>query len=232
MNHLDSLNIRKGLELEVPVKDIFAIKTLEVGDVLSKEICDLGWEAYSTINPELSQKVAESGGTIYSSEKKAFKISDSLTAYVYKCYIVDVQFDEENEKFDAITSVSDEIDFLNTEILDFDQFCFNIMQAQSFSGKYNNPLFKFSFYGYGSFSLNNYIDIHKIVALSNIHTLNFFINHKNVLSGISAFLNGLHRNDIVRQREYLTSKEFATLLNEAEMQFELISAFFSKNINQ
>lgn len=231
MKHLDSLNIRKGLELEVPVKDIFAIKTEHTGDILAKEICDLGWEAYSKINYESSKRVAESGGTIYSSEKKAFKISESLTAYVYKCYIVDVQFDEENDKYDAITSVSDEIDFLNTEILDFDQFCFNIMQAQSFSGKYNNPLFKFSFYGYGEFSLADYIGIHKMVALSNIHTLNFFIKYQNILSGISAFLNGLHRNDILRQREYLTSKEFAVLLNEAEMQFELISSYISKNIN-
>lgn len=231
MNHLDSLNIRKGLELEVPVSDIFAIRTSAAGDILAKEVCDLGWEAYSKINPVLSEKISESGGTIYSSEKKPFKISESLIAYVYKSYIVDVETDLETNTIDAITNVSTEIEFLNTEILNFDQFCFNIMQAQSFSGKYENPIFKFSFYGYGNFSLNDYADVHKMVSLSNIHTLNFFITYKNVVSGISAFLNGLHRNDIVRQREYLTSKEFASLLNEAEMQFEMISSFISKNIN-
>jgi hypothetical protein len=231
MNTLDSLNIRKGLELEIPVRDIFAIRTSAAGDILAKEICDLGWQVYSTINPASSKKVAESGGTMYSSEKKVFKISESLSAYVFNSYIVDVEFDEENQKDDAITNVSTEIEFLNTEILDFDQFCFNVMQAQSFAGKYDNPLFRFSFYGYGNFSLENYIDIHKMVSLSNVHTLNFFIKYKNVISGISAFLNGLHRNDIIRQREYLTSKEFAKLLNEAEMQFELITSFISKSLN-
>jgi hypothetical protein len=222
-NNLDSLNIRKGLELEVDVADIFAINISASGDILTKEICDLGWDVYSTINPELSKRAIEGGGLMYTSQKIPVKISDSLIAYVYDSYLIDASGELESDNVEVLIDVSKEIEFLNTKILDFDQFCINVMQAQSFTGKYKIPIFKFSFYGYGNFSINNYVEVHKMVVLSNIHTLNFFIEYKNVISGISCFLNGLHRNDIIRQREYLTSKEYASLLNEAEMQYEIIS---------
>jgi hypothetical protein len=229
MNSLDSLNIRKGLELEVPVADIFLRNTSASGEILAKEICELGWQAYSIINPSLSKRVIDSGGTIYDSEKKKIKISESLIVYVYNSYVVDIEYNEEIDKDEAVTYVTTEMEFVNTEILDFNHFCVNVMQAQSFTGKYDAPIFKFSFYGYGNFSMDEYVDSHRIISVSNIHTLNFFVKHNNVVSGISCFLNGLHRNDIIRQREYLTSKEFATLLNDAEMQFELVSSIISKS---
>ena len=232
MSNLNSLNIRKGLELEVDVVDIFAVNTSESGDKLTKEIYDIGWKEYSIINAESWKKIIQSGGTIYNSEKETIKLSDTLIAYVFDSYLIDISFPDELNTPNVYIDKSKEIEFLNTEILDFDQFCINIMQAQSFTGKYKHSDFKFSFYGYGNFSMLEYVDIHKIVTMSNLHTLSFFLKYKNVISGISCFLNGLHRNDIVRQREYLTSKEFATLLNEADMQFEAFSSIMTNSYKQ
>lgn len=230
MNNLDSLNIRKGLELEVSVADIFAINTSVKGDILAKEICDVGWEIYATINPESFKKISYSGGVIYNTQKQVIKISNTLMAYVYDSYIVDIEFEQESDKPIVIAEKSTEIEFLNTEILDFDQFCMNIMLAQSFTGKYKPSFFKFSFYGYGNFTMNEYAEVHRMVSLSNVHTLNFFIKYKNIISAIGCFVNGLHRNDIIRQREYLTSKEFATLLNEAEKQYDFLNYIIDKSL--
>lgn len=232
MDTLDSLNIRKGLELDVDVADIFAIKTSPTGEILAKEICELGWEMYYTINPDSSQKIIDSGGMIYNSEKKAIKISESLVAYVYDSYLVDTNFETEAGGPDVFTNISKEIEFLNTEILDFDQFCVNIMEAQSFTGKYKTSIFKFAFYGYGDFSMNDFIEVHKMVYLSNMHTINFYIKHKNVVSGISCFLNGLHRSDIIKQREYLTSQEITSLLDEADTQFEIFTSILTQSTNK
>ena len=229
MDNLDSLNIRKGLELDVDVADIFAIKTSSAGEILAKEICDLGWEMYSTINPDSFQTIINSGGIIYNSEKKAVKISESLIAYVYDSYLVDTNFENGAGGPDVFTNISKEIEFLNTEILDFDQFCVNIMEAQSFTGKYKPSIFKFSFYGYGEFSMNDFLEVHKMVYLSNMHTMNFYLKHKNVVSGISCFLNGFHRNDIIKQREYLTTKELSSLLDEADSQFEIFASILAQS---
>jgi len=221
MVSLDTLNIRKGLELDVDVADIFKISTKAEGDIVAKRICKLGLEKAILENPNIEQYILDSGGLVFSSEKEKVKISESLTAYVYDSYLVDIEVAEDQET-EIIFDSCKEIEFVNTEILDFNQFCENIMTAQSFAGKYKTTIFKFPFIGHGIFSLEEYACVHKMVSASNMHVLNFFLIHKKVLAGIGAFLTGLYRNDIMRQREYLTSKEFATLLDEAEQQFAIM----------
>lgn len=227
MNNVDTLNIRKGLELGVEVADIFKVNTEAQGDIMAKEICEVGWEKYHSDNPESYDYILSASGLSYSSKKEEIKISESLTAYVFKSYLVDI--DTSDDEPETLTNICTEIEFLNTEILNFDQFCENVMDAQRFTGKYNKSIFKFSFFGYGEFSLDEYLYVHKMIVMSNIHTLNFFITYKKVLSGIGSFITGLYRNDVVRQREYLTPKELIDLLDEAEQQFAMVSSIIDQS---
>jgi len=234
---LDSLNIRKGLELEVEVSDIFSVETKAQGDIIAKEIYEKGWEIYSEEHPEDYDKIIDSGGLIYESEKTRVKISENLIAYVYDSYLVsaDVLDDDEDEestesdKYEIIADRCKEIEFVNTKILNFDEFCINVMDAQKFVGKYETSIFRSAFYGYGDFTLEEYYEVHKMVTISTIHTLSFFIKHKNIVAGIGAFVTGLYRNDILKQREYLNSKEFSAILDESERQFALISSLIEKS---
>jgi len=235
---LDSLNIRKGLELEVEVSDIFSIETKAQGDIVAKEIYEKGWEVYLEEHPGDYNKVIDSNGLIYESEKTKVKISENLIAYVYDSYLVsaDVLNDEEGSEeseepveYEIVADRCKEIEFVNTKILNFDEFCVNVMDAQKFVGKYETSIFRSAFYGYGEFSMEDYYGVHKMVSISTIHTLKFFIKHKNILAGIGSFVTGLYRNDILKQREYLTPKEFVTILDESERQFALVSSLIEKN---
>ena len=225
---LDSLNIRKGLELEIDVSDIFKIDISSSGDFLAKEIYEIGVEKFFIHNPEVDKKFLETGGLIFSTKKERTRISDNLIAYVYNSYLLDLEQSEDDENVsNIISSHSFEIEFLNTKILSFDEFCENIMLAQKFSGKHDSSVFKFSFIGYGNFSLEEYIQIHKIVSFSNLHLVDFFIKNKNVVSSIAAFTMGLYRNDVMRQREYLSQDEFRALLDESERHFALMTSLLA-----
>jgi len=235
---LDSLNIRKGLELDVDVTDIFSVETKAQGDIIAKKIFEKGWELHSEEYPEDYDKIIDAGGLIYESEKTRVKISENLIAYVYDSYLVsaDVLNEEDDEdseiegdeKYKIIADRCKEIEFVNTKILTFDEFCVNVMDAQKFVGKYETSIFRSAFYGYGNFELEEYYEVHKMVTISTIHTLSFFIKHRNILAGIGAFVTGLYRNDILKQREYLSSKEFSNILDESEKQFSIISSLIEK----
>jgi len=233
---LDSLNIRKGLELEVEVSDIFSVETKSQGDIIAKEIYEKGWEIYSKERPEDYDKIIDSGGLIYESEKTRVKISENLIAYVCDSYLVSADVLDDNEefiesdKYEIIADRCKEIEFVNTKILNFDEFCVNVMDAQKFVGKYETSIFRSAFYGYGDFTLEEYYEVHKMVTISTIHTLSFFIKYKNIVAGIGSFVTGLYRNDVMKQREYLSSKEFSTILDESERQFAMISSLIEKNI--
>lgn len=227
MDNLDSLNIRKGLELGIEVADIFRISTETKGDIIAKEICEVGWQKYQLDNPESFDYISKCNGLIYTSKKEEIKISDNLIAYVFNSYLVDI--DTSDDEPEVIADICNEIEFLNTEILNFDQFCENFMLAQSFTGKYEKSIFKFSFYGYGDFTLEEYLYTHRMIVVSNLHALNFFITHKKILSGIGSLVTGLYRSDILRQREYLTSAELMSLLDEADQQFAVISTIIEQS---
>jgi hypothetical protein len=47
-----------------------------------------------------------------------------------------------------------------------------------------------------------------------MHTLDFFIFYKGVLSSIGFFLSGLYENDIKQQTEYLKEEEAILLIKE------------------
>ena len=71
---LDSLNIRKGLELEIDVSDIFKIDISSSGDFLAKEIYEIGVEKFFIHNPEVDKKFLETGGLIFSTKKERTRI--------------------------------------------------------------------------------------------------------------------------------------------------------------
>lgn len=223
MKHLDSLNIRKGIELDIPITEIFKIETEITGDVLARDIYQIGVSKFFADNPEIDKSFLLEGGLFFTTKKKEHTISGSLKAYVFDSYLIDLEpFDDESSEI--IASYFVEIQFLNTKILNFDEFCQNLMMAQRFSGQFNDSIFKHDFFGYGTFTMDEFHSIQKLANATCIHMVNFFIKHKNILSGISSFMMGLYRNDIMKQREYFTPAEFTALLDEAEGHFNVMAS--------
>ena len=223
MNNLDSLNIRKGLELGISVSDIFKIDTSSTGNVLARDIFQIGVEKFFLRNPEIDKTFLLTGGLSYTTKKKEFIISDTLRAYVFDTYMVNIEpLDDESSEIIADYFV--DIEFLNTKILTIEEFCMNVMAAQKFCGQYNNSIFKYSFAGAGEFSLEHFLEIQRLFSFSTLHAIDFYIKHKNIVSGIGSFAMGLYRNDIMKQREYFTTVEFLALLDDAEAQFNHIAS--------
>jgi hypothetical protein len=225
MINLDSLNIRKGLELGVGVDEIFRVDLSSTGDILAKDIFQIGVEKYLNSNPQLDKSFLLTGGISYTGKKKEYVLSDSLRAYVFDTYLVSLE-PLEDDSSEIVADHFVDIEFLNTKILSIDEFCSNIMIAQKFTGKFEDSIFKFSFMGFGDFSLNEYYSLQKLISFSTIHTIDFFINHKNIVSGLGSFAMGLYRNDIMKQREYFSKDEFLRLLDESEKQFNLLASIF------
>lgn len=220
---LNPLNIRKGLELEVPVKEIFSNPTEPEGDINAMFIHNDGWENHSHKYQNLDElfKEGEEGITYYS-EKEIFNISDSLVAYVYDCYLVyeneDIQGKIESQK-------NKEIEFVNTKILNYYDFCHNTMLAQEFTGKYERGDFKYPFIGVGDFEIKDCIESCNLLSHSNVHLLNFFIFYKKIFTSIGFLTSGLYKNDIKQQKEYFNKKEYNSLLKEANRRSKIVEDY-------
>jgi hypothetical protein len=214
---LNGLNIRKGLELkeEVKVSDIFKESTEEEGNKKAVEIYNLGWDEFikKYPNENVESIFGKDDAILYISPKVSHQINDNLIAYIYDSYIV---FIDDDKKIKSDKHV--EIEFVNTEMLDFQMFCRNVMDAQAFSGNYEMPDIKYSFIGTGNFSMSEYAEVHNLVIYSRMHMLDFFIFYKNVLSSIGYFLSGLFEDDIKQQKEYLEKRQYNSLLKECKKQ--------------
>lgn len=218
---LNGLNIRKGLELEeVTVADIFLPNTKSQGNKIALEISEKGWDVFLKENKEATcdNIFDKDGGIMYLTEKIPYQVNSTLTAYVYECYVSYL------EKNSSVTSEKNiEIDFVNTERLNIRDFCRNIMEAQAFAGNYESPDIKYSFAGFGDFSMSEYAELHNLVVFSRLHMLDFFIFYKGILSSVGFFLSGLFENDIKQQKEYLTLKEYNALIKECKNHRRIIA---------
>lgn len=219
---LNALNIRKGLELEVPIKEIFSNPIEATGNVDAMHVHHDGWEKHKDKYPNLDELFKDDSCIHYTTKKVMHKISDTLTAYVFDLY--HMHEDEELEG-EIVTHKNTEIEFINTDRLSYFEFCQNVMLAQQFSGLYENIDFKYSFVGFGDFDIDECFESFNIISHSNVHLMNFFIFYKNVLTSLGSIITGLYKNDIKEQKEYLKEKEYKSLLREANKRTKMMEEF-------
>ncbi len=211
MEHLTGINIRTGIDLHVPINDIFKTKTESFGDERIKELYNKGNHETFKKYPDLHELFeSETDDRIFFNDKKTeCKIDSSLKAYIFDCYEASINPVTNRIGCKKYT----EIEFVNTEILDFDHFCINLMNAQAFSGNYETPDYLYPFIGFGSFSLEDYAHVHKMAINTNCNLVYFFLNYKNVVAGIYHFTSANYLQEIQAQRKYLSDKEYRSIMS-------------------
>lgn len=219
---LSGLNIRKALELDISVEEIFQINTEDEGDIAAKEIYDDDITHTSEIE-NIEEIFGESPVLFYSTEKEEIIINDNLKAYKYDFYLTSLEKETIDEEGTILSEKSTEIIFLNTKVVNYHEFLKNVMDAHSYLGQYKKKLFKRKFIGIGSFKMEDYALNHTMVLFADIHLLDFYIEDSNLVSTISKIISAEYENDIKEQREYLTEEEYARLLETLEKHKNFIS---------
>jgi hypothetical protein len=208
---LTGLQVRQGWDLDISVKDIFQIKTNEEGDEVSKEIFEEKITHSSEIE-NFDEIFGKENILFYSTKKREVKINENLIAYIFDFYIcsLDDNIDRYHSKISS--DKTSEIIFLNTKVLDYNDFCKNIMDAHSFLGKYPKGNFRKNFTGIGDFTMEEYSLGHTFVINSGLHLLNFFIKDSNLVSTISSIITASYESDIKEQRKYFNEIDYEMML--------------------
>lgn len=222
---LSGIEIRSALELEVPVSDIFSVNIAPEGNILAKYFHDSENKKDKKLFQEVCDTIDKNEFINYTDIKIINKLSNDLNCYVYDSYFV---FEDEFNNNKIKVEKTTELMFVNTEYLNFDQFCNNFMLAQSFTGNFKKPEFNFPFIGVGNFDLEDYIPLHNLAAFSNINLINFYVYHKNILSSIGYFICGLFENDIKDQKKYITDQEYKSLISLVKRQKKSLMNVFNK----
>jgi hypothetical protein len=227
---LTGFDIRKALELEISVEQIFQIQIEEEGDIAAKEIYDDSITHTSEIE-NIDDIFSKNNGVVfYTSPKEEIILNNTLKAYIYDFYISTTEEEYKNGLNCPIESdYSQEIIFLNTETLNYNDFCKNCMEAQLFLGKFEKNIFKRKFLGVGSFVMEEYALIHPMILHSGIHLLDFFIKDSNLVSSIGNIINANYEKDIMEQKEYFTEEEYSRLLNTVDKHKKILVNGFNLN---
>jgi hypothetical protein len=222
---LNGINIRSGLELEVPVLDIFNVNVAPDGNMLAKQFCMTEGSERRKLMGEIRESVAKEQIITYTDLKIPQRINDTLTCYVFDSYFV---FEDEFGSGRIESEKNVELLFVNSEIMNLDGFCSNIMAAQAFTGNFEEPQFNHHFIGVGEFEFDEYVPLHNMVAHTNLNLINFFVFHRKVLSSIGYFICGLYENDVKDQKKYLTDQEYKNLMSFAKRQKRNVMNAFKK----
>lgn len=225
---LTGINIRSGLELEVPVNEIFNVNIAPEGNIIAKIYYESESKKDKKLIKEIREQFEKDQFINYNDIKISHKLNDSLTCYVYDSYFM---YEDEIKKNSIIVEKNTELLFVNTELLDYEKFCSNFMAAHSFSGNFNKPEFNYPFIGVGNFDLDEYLPLHPLCCYSNLNLVNFFIYHRNILSSIGYFICGLFENDIREQRKYINDQEYKQLLSLVRKHKKNLLNMF-KNLDQ
>ncbi len=191
------------------------------GDERIKELYQEGNKKTFAKYPDLESFIDENDFIQCGDKKTIHKLNSTLTAYVYDIYSTYRNFSRGQK---IVTEKTLEIEFVNSEALDFDSYCENIMTAQAFSGNYSTPIFLYPFIGIGSFSLDEYAYIHQLVCNSNLNMSFFFLYYKKILSSIDSFLGVNYEDDVRAQRKYLNEKEYRSIMRTLKNQRQMIAA--------
>lgn len=224
---LTGINIRSGLELEVPVADIFNVSVAPDGNILAKHYFESNNRKDKALTKEIKNILETDQFISYTDLKINHQLNESLSCYVYDSYFI---YEDEKNRNKINIEKTIELLFVNTELLNFEQFCQNFMLAQSYSGNFSRPEFNYPFVGVGNFDLEDYISLHPLCSYSNLNLVNFFIYHKKILSSIGYFICGLFENDIKEQRKYISEAEYKQLLSLVKKQKKSIMEAF-KDLN-
>lgn len=222
MDRFTGINVRKGLELNVHVSDIFKLKLDAEGDIFAMKLHFDKWDDIDELkNKEYKDIFEDDGGIIYSTKREIHKINETLDAYVrevYMCFLEETEMGFQKISTERFT----EIDFVNTEMLTLQSedlikpgFLENIMAAHEFTGKFNDSGFKNKFIGIGDFTLKEYLTYSDMITYSNVHFLDFFIFHNNILSSIGSFMLASYLKDLEEQKEYFTEEQYALIYENA-----------------
>lgn len=212
---LTGINIRSGLELDIPVSEIFNVNVAPDGNPLAKKCFNPDGEINIQMSKELKKALSKNDCIFYSDLKIPHKITDTLVCYVFDSYFV-FEDDSAPGKIQAEKNV--ELLFVNKEILNLENFCKNIMEAQAFTGSFEKQQTHHQFMGVGSFSLDDYLPLGELISQSNLDLLNFYVFYKKILSSIGYFVFGLFENDVKNQKKYLTESEYKNLMSLAKRQ--------------
>lgn len=230
MEHLTGINIRSAVEkLNLSIKEIFKIDTSPKGDCRLKHLETEGNKKTFELYPDLEDLIDSQNHMEFSDAKTSHTINKTLTASVFDYYLAYKDISKNNKIF---CTKSVRIEFVNTEILSFEEFCINLMAAQAFSGSYGKQLFIHSFIGIGEFSLEDYARIHPIAVFTHCNMLYFFVYHKNILSSIDNFILASYGDDIKSQRHFLSDKEYYALKRLLRKDQKLIDELMDKLASQ
>lgn len=219
---LRGINIRKGLELEVSIEDIFTPTLSDSGDIRAKQL----YENPKLLNDKkFISEISEYSLLEYKNFITSASLGKSLNVNVYNRYdLTNSKFTK--ERFHACCST--ELIFYNTDTINFEDFCFNIMSAQAFTGNFSNPLFH-EFTGVGNFDIESAASIFPLAIAGNLSLNYFFINYKGILTSIQKIISAQFEDDIEEQKSYLEEKDFKTLKKELKIQQNAITSILNKS---
>ena len=223
LNRLSGLKVRKAIELNLSIEDIFQIKTEEEGDKAAKEIYQEDISHSSEIE-NVNEIFPENENIIYyCSPKETFQLNTNLRAYVYDYYIARKEEIKGDIEFKINSEKSKEVIFLNTEKIDYFEFLLNLLEAHRFLGKFNKEIFKRKFAGIGDFKMEDYALNHVVVEISDLHMLDFYIEDSNLVSTISNILSANYEKDILEQKEYFSEEEYEIMLETVKKHKKILS---------
>ncbi len=221
MNHLNGKNIRSGLELEVPVEQIFAINLASEGDIRVKN-CENS--SIKEQEKDFINALKRDGIQTYKEHINTNQLNETMLVSVFKIHTVTFSKYNKNQ-FDYYKDI--QLVFTNNKIVSFEEFCFNIMTAQAFSGNFpQSPDFHL-FNGMGDISIEEIAGVYPLIVSGNCTLDYFFIYYKNILSSVSKIFNGTMGDDVKSQKSYISDKEYKALLKEVNEQKKEVNRIIS-----
>lgn len=210
MQHLTGKNIRSGLELEVSLEDILRLSKESIGDIRVKMFFEK--EKNSEKQDDNFLKLVKKHELI---EYKEFLIEEqldpTLKVAIYNQYSLTYNRFSKRQFQCVLTT---ELVFYNTEELSFEDFCFNLMTAQAFSGNFPQLNFQHYFIGIGNFDINSAASIFPLAVAGNLSLSFFFIFYKGILSSLENIITGTIDNDLESQKDYLNENEYKLIKND------------------
>lgn len=209
MQHLTGINIRSGLELEVPLGDILSLNKESIGDIRAKFFFE-NEKNGNKQDVDLLKCLKAEGLLQYKEFIVEKDLNSSLKVAIYNEYSITYNIFSKKRYH---SNVSTELVFYNTEQLSFEDFCFNLMTAQAFSGNFPQLNFQHYFIGIGSFKMDAAASVFPLAVAGNLSLSFFFLFDKGILSTVENIITGTIDDDLEAQKDYLDPKEYKLIKN-------------------
>lgn len=227
MKQLTGINIRSGLELEVPVEDIFMPDLSSSGDVRVKNF-------FGTSEGVLKIKKTDDEFFDFLKKEKIATYREYISTQQLDTNLKVSIFSEHQIIYNRLSKnnlekhLSTSLVFYNTEIISLEDFCFNFMNAQAFTGNFKQTEIQNSFVGIGDFGISEIAPFFPLAMAGNLNLEYFFIYHKGILSSVENIIMGRIDQDLESQKSYVSKKEYNLILKELEEQKKEIEALLMK----